>query len=155
MSDVPNRIPWPPIIYVLAVIAGIALTVLYTLPWLDHPFSDLLFPVGCLLALAGIAIDIAALQTLRKNKTTFMPNRASDRLVVNGPFSFSRNPIYLGNTLLVVSIGILSGSWWFILTAVIAAFATQQLAIKGEERHLASKFGKRYFDYQKKVRRWI
>jgi protein-S-isoprenylcysteine O-methyltransferase Ste14 len=37
----------------------------------------------------------------------------------------------------------------------VAALATQRLAIEGEERHLAHRFGKRYRDYQKRVRRWF
>ena len=37
----------------------------------------------------------------------------------------------------------------------IAAFATQKLAIEREEQHLAARFGKKYLDYKKRVRRWI
>ena len=71
-----------------------------------------------------------------------------------------RNPlgakaIYLGNTLMMIGIGLASGILWFILLGLVAAFATQKLAIEREERHLDQKFGKRWRDYSKKVRRWI
>jgi protein-S-isoprenylcysteine O-methyltransferase Ste14 len=75
--------------------------------------------------------------------------------VSGGPFSFSRNPIYLANTMLTFGIGLIAGSVWFILLGLVAAFATQKLAIEREEKHLDARFGKKYRDYRKKVRRWI
>ena len=44
---------------------------------------------------------------------------------------------------------------WFLVLALVAAFLTQKLAIEPEERHLDVRFGKKYREYSKKVRRWI
>jgi protein-S-isoprenylcysteine O-methyltransferase Ste14 len=155
MSDAPNRLPWPPIIYLAAIAIAILLGYFYPLPWAPRPISDLLLAVGGLLVAAVVAIDVSAMRTLRAAKTTIMPHRASDHLVTSGPFSFSRNPIYLANSLLMIAIGFIAGSVWFILFAIIAAFITTKLAIEREENHLETRFGKRYRDYAKKVRRWI
>jgi hypothetical protein len=57
-------------------------------------------------------------------------------------FSFTRNPLYLAGTKLVLGIGLVSGIVWFLLLAVLAAFAVQKLAIEREERHLQTRFGK-------------
>ena len=151
----PSRLPWPPIVYVAAVALAIVLQWLRPLPWIGSPIADLLFALGWLMVLAALALDLGAMQTMRKAKTTILPTRAAEHLVTGGPFAISRNPIYLGNTTLMVAIGFIAGSLWFVLLAPVAAILTTYLAIKPEERHLAERFGKRYRDYQKKVRRWI
>ena len=92
---------------------------------------------------------------MTRPNTTLNPHAVPDHLVTSGPFSFTRNPMYLGNTLLLIGVGLISGIAWFLLLAVIAAFVTQKVAIEGEEKLLADKFGKRYRDYAKRVRRWI
>jgi protein-S-isoprenylcysteine O-methyltransferase Ste14 len=71
------------------------------------------------------------------------------------PFSFTRNPLYLAGTTLVLGIGLVSGIVWFLLLAVLTAFAVQKLAIEREERHLQARFGRTYVDYAERARRWI
>ncbi|MBO6902039.1 MAG: isoprenylcysteine carboxylmethyltransferase family protein [Rhizobiaceae bacterium] len=151
----PSRLPWPPMIYLAAVALAIVLQWLWPLPWIGPPLADLLFALGWLMVLAALALDFGAMRTMRKAQTTILPNRAADHLVTGGPFALSRNPIYLGNTTLMVAIGFIVGSLWFVVLAPVAAILTTFLAIRPEERHLAERFGKRYRDYQKKVRRWF
>ena len=151
----PSRFPWPPVIYVALVAVSILAQWLWPLPWIGSPLADLLFALGWLMAAGAVALDIAAIRTLGRAKTTVMPHRASEHLVTTGPFALSRNPIYLGNTALMVGIGFIAGSLWFVLLAFVAAALTTLLAIRPEERHLAGRFGKRYRDYARKVRRWI
>jgi protein-S-isoprenylcysteine O-methyltransferase Ste14 len=151
----PNTLPWPPIVYVVAVAAAIVLHWLLPLPWIPRPLSELLFAVGWLVVGAAMVIEFSAMRTMARAKTTIMPHRGSDHLVTGGPFSFTRNPIYLGNTMLMIGIGLTAGVVWFILLAPVAAFVTQKLAIEREEQHLEIRFGKKYRDYAKKVRRWI
>lgn len=151
----PSTLPWPPILYLSALAAGVVLHWLVPLPWLLPPLSEFLFAVGWLMAAGGVAIFVAAIRTLRRADTTVMPTRASEHLVTTGPFSFTRNPIYLGNTMVLIGIGLITGILWLILLAPVAALATLKLAIEGEERHLEIRFGKKYRDYAKRVRRWI
>jgi protein-S-isoprenylcysteine O-methyltransferase Ste14 len=158
MSDIqerPNRLPWPPLIYLAAIAASVILHLLYPLPFIGPPLSDILFAGGVLLIIAVVAIDISAIRTLRRAKTPVSPNRGAEHLVTDGPFSFSRNPIYLANTMLMFGIGLIAQIVWFFLLGIIAAFITQKLAIEREERHLEVRFGKKYRDYAKRVRRWI
>jgi protein-S-isoprenylcysteine O-methyltransferase Ste14 len=151
----PNRIPWPPLVFVAAVALAIVAHVAYPLPWLGSPLSDILFAAGLLGLVAVVAIDMAAMRALSRANTTIMPNRAAEHLVTGGPFSFTRNPIYLANALLMIAVGLIAGIAWLVLFAIVAAYATQKLAIEREERHLQARFGKRYIDYAKRVRRWI
>ncbi len=158
MSEIqarPNRFPWPPLIYLAAFAVSIGLHLLYPLPYIGPPLSHILFATGWLLLLGVVAIDVSAIRALRRAKTTVMPHRGSEHLVTTGPFSFTRNPIYLANTMLVFGAGLIAGISWFIPLGIFAAFLTQKLAIEREERHLEVRFGKKYRDYAKRVRRWI
>ncbi|RUM98755.1 isoprenylcysteine carboxylmethyltransferase family protein [Pseudaminobacter arsenicus] len=150
-----SHIPWPPIIYLVAIVAAGALTRLYPLPWLQGPFADVLFAAGGLAVVAAIALYISAIGAMRRAATPIRPGSIPLHLVTSGAFGLTRNPIYLANTLVVVSIGLITGSLWFFLIALLAAFATQKLAIDPEESHLQARFGKKYRDYAKRVRRWI
>jgi protein-S-isoprenylcysteine O-methyltransferase Ste14 len=158
MTDIharPNRLPWPPLIYVAAIALSVILGYLFPLPWIGSPLSDILFAVGWVAAAGAVLIDISAMRTMQRARTTIMPNRGSEHLVTGGPFSFTRNPIYLANTMIMIGVGLISGIAWFLILALIAAFATQKLAIEREERHLEARFGKKFRDYAKRVRRWI
>ncbi|CAN7145275.1 methyltransferase family protein [Aminobacter sp. LjRoot7] len=151
----PSRVPWPPILYLAAIVVAAVLGLLYPLPWITEPLSDLLFAAGWLAVASVVAIYYSAMQTLKRAKTTIRPDRPSEHLVTSGAFSFTRNPIYFANTLLMIAIGLITANVWFLALALIAAFATQKLAIMPEEKHLQARFGKKYIDYAKKVRRWI
>jgi protein-S-isoprenylcysteine O-methyltransferase Ste14 len=158
MSDVQNKpsaLPLPPLIYIAAIAISIIAHYAYPLPWLSSPLSDILFAAGWLVLLAVAALLFTAIRTMTRAKTTLNPNATPDHLVTSGPFSITRNPMYLANTLLMIGVGLISGITWFLPLAVIAAFVTQKVAIEREERVLTEKFGKRYRDYAKRVRRWI
>lgn len=158
MNDVtarPNSLPWPPIIYLVAIGVGFLLGALYPLPWFVPPLSGILAAIGWLMIAAFVALNILSIRAMRRAGTTVRPDRGTDHLVTDGPFSLSRNPLYLAGTALVLGIGLVSGIAWFLLLAALAAFAVQKLAIEREERHLQARFGKAYVDYTERVRRWI
>ena len=148
-------IPWPPLIYVAGIAISLILHALYPLPWFGSPMSDILVAVGWLALVAMAALFFTALRTMRRAKTPINPNAQPEHLVTEGPFGITRNPIYLADTLLLIGVGLVSGITWFLPVALIAASITQKVAIGKEERWLAEKFGKRYRDYAKRVRRWI
>lgn len=151
----PNVFPWPPVIYATAILSGALSGYVLPLPWPQSPFSDFLFGIGFMLIALALLIDFNAMRIMQRHKTTIMPNKAAAHLVSSGPFAFSRNPIYLANTILTIGAGLMAGIIWFIPLALIAAFMTQKLAIEREETHLAAKFGKNWRDYAHKVRRWL
>lgn len=153
--DRPNTLPWPPLVYLGMVALAVIAHWFWPLPWLPYTFAEFMFAIGWLVVVLAVAMDISAIRTMRRAKTTVMPHRASEHLVTGGPFSFTRNPIYLGNTMLMIGAGLIAGVLWLILLAPVAAFMTQKLAIEREEQHLSARFGKKYRDYMKKVRRWI
>ncbi|MDA9504851.1 isoprenylcysteine carboxyl methyltransferase [Bradyrhizobium sp. CCBAU 11386] len=158
MNDVttrPNSLPWPPIIYLAAIAVSVLLNVFYPLPWFGQPLSSILVVLGWLMIVACVALNISAIRAMRRAGTTVRPDRGTDHLVMDGPFSITRNPLYVAGTLLVLGIGLVSGIAWFLLLAILAAFTVQKLAIEREERHLHARFGETYLDYARRVRRWI
>ena len=158
MSEVqrkPGVLPLPPLIYIAAIAISIILHSIYPLPWFSSPLADILFAAGWLALVAVVALFFTAIRTMTRAKTPINPNATPEHLVTTGPFAVTRNPIYLANTLLMIGVGLISGITWFLPLAVIAAFLTQKVAIEREEKLLAEKFGKKYRDYAKRVRRWI
>jgi len=77
-----------------------------------------------------------------------------DRPVTKGVYTFSRNPMYVGESLINISIGIACLSWIFFLVAVVVAILEQNIAI-AEERFCLKKYGKAYREYMNNTPRWI
>lgn len=153
--DRPNTVPWPPLILISGIVIGFLLHALVPLPWPPSPLGDMLFALGILLIAGALFIDFSAMRAMNRARTTIMPHKASEHLVVEGPFKWSRNPIYVANVMIVSGLGFVFGSLWHILMAALVGILINVLAIPGEERHLEHRFGKPYRDYVKKVRRWI
>jgi protein-S-isoprenylcysteine O-methyltransferase Ste14 len=154
-TERPNAIPWPPLIYVGFAVAGVVLHRLLPLPWPEGVPFMVLAAAGLCLICAGVALELVTALTFRRHRTTILPHRGATALITDGPFAKSRNPIYVGNTLLLLGAGLLFGIAWFIPAALAAAFTTQKLAIEREERHLAARFGKAWEDYAARTPRWL
>jgi protein-S-isoprenylcysteine O-methyltransferase Ste14 len=158
MNDVtarPNSLPWPPVVYLAAIAVSVSLNAFYPLPWFGQPLSGSFSVLGWLMIAAVVALNISAIRVMRRAGTTVRPDRGTDHLVTDGPFSFTRNPLYVAGTMFVLGVGLVSGIVWFFLLALLAAFTVQKLAIEREERHLQARFGEPYLDYASRVRRWI
>ncbi|MBZ9916753.1 isoprenylcysteine carboxylmethyltransferase family protein [Mesorhizobium sp. B2-4-4] len=151
----PGLIPWPPLIYIAAIAISIALGLLFPLPWIGDLLGDLLYAAGWVALFGVAALWFTAIRTMTRAKTTLNPNAVPDHLVTTGPFGITRNPMYLANTLLLIGVAFISGMVWFLPLAFVAAFVTQKVAVEKEEKMLSAKFGKKYRDYAKRVRRWI
>ena len=142
----------PPLIYLLFL--GIAWLLEALLPvelerslW-THYFGWGLIDAGVLLMLwAGLL--------MLWRRTTVNPYGMPVRLLEEGPFRFSRNPIYLADTLIYCGIALLWGSlWpWLLLPALIVTI--QRGVIVHEEQLLAELFGEDYRAYCQRVRRWL
>jgi protein-S-isoprenylcysteine O-methyltransferase Ste14 len=151
-TDRPNKLPWPPLLLAFTAAAAILLGGAFPLPSFD--IVGLTF-LGVLIVALGFGLDGWAIVTMRGANTNIMPNRAADLLVTWGPFRFSRNPIYLGNTLLLIGIGIAGGNYWFVLGALVSALLVDRLAIRREEQHLAARFGEAWTNYAQSTPRWL
>ncbi len=149
----PNRIPWPPLIFIGAGAVAFALGRVAPAPeWLD---IDVVEALGWGVMVLGLGLDVTAVVTLMLHEANVLPNRPATRLVTTGVYAWSRNPIYLGNALLLTGAGLAFCNMWFLLAAAIAVFATLRLAVLREERHLAARFGAAWEDYRSRTGRWF
>ena len=106
-------------------------------------------------ALIGLATGGSAARLFVRRKTTIRPGQVSTALMTDGPFRFTRNPIYVGMVLMLsgVAVGLGSLSPWFGVPLFILAIATD--VIPAEEAMLEETFGEEYRAYRLRVRRWV
>lgn len=79
----------------------------------------------------------------------------AEKLVQSGIFSHCRNPLYLGNLLILTGVGIVSNSWLFIVFGLPFFLFAYLAIIHTEEDYLQNKFGQEFKDYCKRVNRII
>jgi protein-S-isoprenylcysteine O-methyltransferase Ste14 len=121
--------------------------------WIAAPWNRL----GALPAAVAIAIVVAALRGFHRARTTVNPMDPSKatRLVTDGVFRISRNPMYLGLLLLLIGWALWLGSASVWLMPPLFAIAITRLQIVPEERALDRLFGAQYLAYRDDVVRWI
>ena len=111
--------------------------------------------IGAVVGLAGVALAVWAVATVRVKGTSGNIYKAPSRLVTSGPFAISRNPMYLSLALLHLGLALALDLGWALLGWPIAIAATTVLVIRPEEAWLEDLFGQDYRDYKARVRRWI
>lgn len=154
-ADRPNKVPWPPIVFLVVALAALALEAIWPMGPISATKLLGLRIGGAVIAAAGLGLDLAAMLAMHRARTNILPHRAADRLVTDGVFAISRNPIYLGNTLLLIGVALALPSSWMAAGALLAAMLVDRLAIRREERHLAARFEQAYAAYAARVPRWI
>jgi protein-S-isoprenylcysteine O-methyltransferase Ste14 len=154
VSEPANVFPWAPVLFAGAIAAACLLTQLAPLPWpgLDDTPAHW---VGIGFGVAGLLLIVFAFKTLIEHRTTVLPNRVSTALVTSGPYVRFRNPIYLGEVLLLLYGAEITKSIWFVAAALVFGVLVTVLQIIPEERHLEATFGDAYLDYKSRTRRWI
>lgn len=149
-----NSFPWPPVLFAAAVFGALALTRTVPLDWPgidDWPARA----VGLGFGIIGVMLIASAIIALRAASTTVMPHGTSSALVTAGPYGYFRNPIYLGEVLILLSLAEISKSLWFVAGAAAFAVLVTILQIIPEERHLEARFQDAYRAYKARSRRWI
>lgn len=91
----------------------------------------------------------------RRARTSPLPIKPTLVLVTNGPYRFSRNPMYLSLVLLYFGLALWLDIFWALVLVPIVIILVQYLAIMREERYLERKFGQQYLYYKACVRRWL
>lgn len=105
--------------------------------------------------LASLALTGRGARGLARHGTTIYPNGQASALVTDGPYRYSRNPMYLGMALLVLGFALALGSVGALLGVPVFMLAVQWLFILPEEQRLEGLFGEAYRSYCRRVRRWL
>ena len=123
---------------------------------LELPFVVRVFAF-VIIALAGGATALAGDLEFKRARTTVNPFKPenSTALVTSGIYRFTRNPMYVGLTLVVLGWAAFLCSAWALLGPVIFVLYISRFQIAPEERALSAKFGAAYTEYAARVRRWL
>ena len=151
----PNAVPWPPLIYSGALLLAFLLQRFDAFEWGDRQLALLPRPLGIARFVAGVVLDLWAFVEMRRKDTPVMPTAAARALDTTGPFRFTRNPIYVGNTLAMIGFGIALRWSWVLMLVPVAVAAVQWLGVSREEEHLERRFGADWRAYASRVRRWL
>ncbi len=111
--------------------------------------------VGWALLGLGLLLVVWGLLTLRQHRTTAVPGQLPSALVTTGPFSYSRNPIYVADLIMATGWAVNLGSLSPFIAPVLFFAVINTLVIPHEERNLLAAFGNRYQSYLNAVRRWV
>jgi len=114
-------------------------------------------PLAVALLAAGGGLMVAAAASMFAARTTINPMKPAraSKLVTGGVFRWSRNPIYLGDLLILAALAVWLGQ--IANLALLPAFVAYigRFQIRAEERALAARFGAEYAAYRARVRRWL
>ena len=105
----------------------------------------------------GLIFIFSAVFQFIRTKTTVNPTKPhkTTSLVITGTFKISRNPMYLGMLLIIISYSFYESSIISLILIPFFIFFINKFQIEPEEFEMRRKFGKEYEDYCKKVDRWI
>ena len=155
VASPPARLPWPPLLMAATVAAGLALGKIAG-DEAGSLLSGVVFQAaGGALVAGALALDIWCARTLARRETTILPHRAASSLVTEGPYRFSRNPIYIAHVTLVLGVGLILAAPLILALTPLLALGLQKLSIEPEERHLREQFGADFDAYVARTPRWL
>lgn len=142
---------------VVALLIAAAMWGLSLLAPAEAPPATLRMVVAIAIACAGIGIDIAGAVAFHRARTTINPlkPKATSALVTTGVYRFTRNPMYVGQAVILLAWAIWLASLPALLGLPAFVLYISRFQIAPEERALTGIFGAAYSDYRSKVRRWL
>ena len=150
--DDPGVVAPPPLIYACALTAGLLANRRYRIPFLPRALAGTLGPA---LVACGLAVGILGFREMRRAETSPDPYKPTTAIVSEGPFRFTRNPLYLSMTLIYCGISTLSNALPAALLLPFAQAVMRRGVIESEEHYLERTFGDEYLEYKERVPRWI
>jgi protein-S-isoprenylcysteine O-methyltransferase Ste14 len=142
----------PPLLYGAALIVILALRWFWPMPILGHGAA---LWSGLVLVAFAVTIAMWGRRAMHAARTNISPLRPATAVVTNGPFRFSRNPLYVSLTLLYLGLTFAFNTWWGIVGLVPLLIVMHYGVIVREEHYLEQKFGETYRQYRSTVRRYI
>ena len=146
-----NRIP-PPIV---TLICGIS--IYYSKSFFNQFFDFSNNGISLFLLILGLIVFITAVRSFRKQKTTVNPlkPKQASSLVTSGIFRFSRNPMYLGMLIILLSISFKFNLLGGIIISLSFFMFITKFQIYPEEEAMNELFGDKFTQYSNTTRRWI
>jgi protein-S-isoprenylcysteine O-methyltransferase Ste14 len=147
-----SRVVLPPIWMLIALLVEVALARWLPLEhWLPFPLRL----GGWAFVAAGVVLALWAHNLFTRSGTGLRPFSPSTHLVADGPYRFTRNPMYLGMTLVLVGTALIAGALSPFVVPPLFMIVITALFIRYEEQHLRAAFGADYDAFRRKTRRWL
>ena|SRR2546429_643908 len=150
--DTPQVIVLPPLAYGAACVMGLLLHLVFPVHILP---TTLARGIGVVYMLVSFPLALMTFRVLSRAHTPVDPLKPTTALVTEGPFRYSRNPIYVALTLLYLGVAFLVNALWILLLVVPVLLVIRSGVIAREEAYLTRKFGNAYRQYTTQVRRWL
>ena len=137
------------------IVTLIILTIIYLFEIKEYELNTKLISIT-IFSIGLVFIFSAVFQFIRI-KTTVNPTKPhkTTTLVITGTYKSTRNPMYLGMLLIIISFAFYKASIISLILIPLFIFYINKFQIEPEEFEMRKKFGKEYEDYCKKVDRWI
>lgn len=140
-----------PVLALGAFAIGYVLHLLHPLSVIPTPWN---FVGGAVLVVVGLAVLLSGILKMREIGKSPSHKDEPSELLSDGPFRYTRNPLYLGLIVIYLGITALVNSLWPIVPLVVLAWYFDKKA-KQEEEYLEAEFGEEYIEYSENVRRWL
>lgn len=144
----------PPLVFLGAIVLGVIVQRM-AVPLKLALAVGLRVAAGVLVLACGVSLVVSARIFFQRTGQNPIPWKPTPELILQGPYRFTRNPMYLGVTLFVVGLGLALNNLWISLFAPPALLAVHFVAVLPEERYLAEKFGESYRSFLAQVRRYL
>ena len=144
----------PPLFYILIFIASIIIQKRIPIP--DTLFHLMIVKVaGVIFLIIALFFLARSLRQFIKTKNTLILIKPASSLQTTGIYAITRNPMYVGLSIVYLGITCFIGNWWNIILFPILLLIIQEYIIKREEKYLELEFEQAYRDYKRIVRRWL
>lgn len=145
------RIP-PPIHFLVGLTTMILLNSFVPIGhWLVFPWRY----TGIIIIVLGFSLAIGSGMFFRKFGTDPRPGNRAAVIVTNGPFRYTRNPMYFGYIIMLIGTSTLLGTLSPLIVIPIFFLILQTQFVFREEKWMAEWFGAPYLEYKKKTPRWL
>ena len=151
-QDNPGVIAFPPLIWLVNAAISVVVHLFVRLPIMSYRICVL---CGIVFIILALTLALSAFRTMKAARTNVHPSEPALVIVRDGPFRFTRNPMYLALCLVQVALGFFLNDWITLLFVVALALIFHYGVVLREERYLTAKFGEPYLQYKREVRRWI
>lgn len=111
--------------------------------------------LGYALITIGLVLPIWGSHAFKRHQTNILPYKDPDNMVTDGPFKFTRNPMYLGMLLGLFGVNVVTGTYEGLLFAMLYFAVANWWYIPFEEKRMYAVFGEKFDDYKASVRRWL
>jgi protein-S-isoprenylcysteine O-methyltransferase Ste14 len=151
-QDNPGVIAPPPLIFAGPLALGLLLHWFFPKKFLPRWVG---IALGSLSIISGATLIQGGFREMLAAKTNVDPRQPATTIVTEGPYRYTRNPLYMGLTLLYAGITFLANALWAMLLLPVVLVVMVYGVIKREEQYLERKFGEQYLSYKASVRRWF